>query len=63
VEHDVERKEAPVMDNAAAAEDALFTRDDSDMQHGRRNQLKKKPRFEVTEEEAKDVKQAEETKA
>jgi len=51
------------MDNAAAAEDALFTRDDSDMQHGRRNQLKKKPRFEVAEEEAKEVKQAEESKA
>jgi hypothetical protein len=40
------------------AEDALFTRDDSDIQHGRRNQLKKKPRFDVKEEEVK-----EETKA
>jgi hypothetical protein len=42
----------------AAAEDALFTRDDSDIQHGRRHQPKKKPRFDVNEEEVK-----EETKA
>ena len=41
-----------------SAEDALFTRDDSDIQHGRRHQPKKKPRFELNEEEAK-----EETKA
>jgi hypothetical protein len=43
---------------AASAEDALFTRDDSDIQHGRRHQPKKKPRFELNEEEVK-----EETKA
>lgn len=42
----------------AAAEEALFTRDDSDIQHGRRHQPKKKPRFDVAEEEVK-----EETKA
>jgi hypothetical protein len=42
----------------ASAEDALFTRDDSDIQHGRRHQPKKKPRFDLKEEEVK-----EETKA
>ncbi|MDB5049592.1 MAG: hypothetical protein JWO30_2663 [Fibrobacteres bacterium] len=63
VDHEVERKEIPAADSAAAtaaAEDALFARDESDMQHGRRNQLKKKPRFEVADEEAKTT---EETKA
>jgi hypothetical protein len=63
VDQETEHKEIPAMDSAAAAaaaEDALFARDESDMQHGRRNQLKKKPRFEVSEEEAKT---AEETKA
>ena len=62
VDHEVEHKEIPAADSAAAnaaAEDALFARDESDMQHGRRNQLKKKPRFEVAEEEVK----TEETKA
>lgn len=51
---------APVESSApaASAEDALFTRDDSDIQHGRRHQPKKKPRFELNEEEVK-----EETKA
>src|SRR6185295_18429441 len=42
------------------AADPMFGRDDSDIQHGRRNQPKKKPRFEVEEEE---VKNPEETKA
>jgi hypothetical protein len=63
VDHEVEHKEIPAPDSAAAAsaaEDALFARDESDMQHGRRNQLKKKPRFEVADEE---VKAPEETKA
>jgi hypothetical protein len=45
---------------AASAEDALFTRDDSDIQHGRRHQPKKKPRFDL-KEEGEEVK--EETKA
>ena len=51
---------APVETAASngSAEDALFTRDDSDIQHGRRHQPKKKPRFELNEEEVK-----EETKA
>jgi hypothetical protein len=48
--------EAPASNGSA--EDALFTRDDSDIQHGRRHQPKKKPRFELNEDEAK-----EETKA
>jgi hypothetical protein len=39
--------------SADVAADAMFMRDDSDIQHGRRNQLKKKPRFEVNEEDAK----------
>ncbi len=63
VDHEAEHKEIPALDSAAAAsaaEDALFARDESDMQHGRRNQLKKKPRFEVADEE---VKTTEETKA
>ncbi|HKP98595.1 MAG TPA: hypothetical protein VJ385_22885 [Fibrobacteria bacterium] len=63
VEHETEPREIPGLNSAAAnaaAEDALFARDESDMQHGRRNQLKKKPRFEVAEEEAKTT---EETKA
>jgi|GEM_PF-1373992 len=47
--------------SAAAAEDALFARDDSDIQHGRRHQPKKKPRFDLGEEDAKPA--AEETKA
>lgn len=47
--------------SAAAAEDALFARDDSDIQHGRRHQPKKKPRFDLGEEETKPA--AEETKA
>ena len=40
------------------AEDALFVRNDEDITHGRRHQPKKKPRFNVEEEEVK-----EETKA
>ena len=53
-------KEAPMdaVASSAAAEEALFTRDDSDIQHGRRSQPKKKPRFDLNEEEVK-----EETKA
>ncbi len=39
--------------SAAEAADALFMRDDSDIQHGRRNQLKKKPKFDVSEEDVK----------
>ena len=39
--------------SAADAADALFMRDDSDIQHGRRNQLKKKPKFDVSEEDLK----------
>lgn len=48
--------------SASAAEDALFVRDDSDIQHGRRHQPKKKPRFNVGEEEVKAA-TTEETKA
>lgn len=63
VEHEVEAKDIPAtspFESNAAADDALFTRDDSDIQHGRRHQPKKKPRFEVADEaEAK----TEETKA
>ena len=33
--------------------EGLFVGGDGDMQHGRRNQVKKKPRFEVNEEEVK----------
>jgi hypothetical protein len=47
---------APV-DEAGAA-DPFFGRDDSDIQHGRRTQMKKKPKFDVDEVEA-----TEETKA
>jgi hypothetical protein len=39
--------------------DPMFGQTDSDIQHGRRNQLKKKPRFDVAEEEST----PEETKA
>lgn len=63
VDQEVVHKEIPVADALAAnaaADDALFTRDDSDIQHGRRHQPKKKPRFDVAEEEAKTT---EETKA
>jgi hypothetical protein len=59
----VEAKDIPAVDSPAAiaaAEDAMFARDDSDIQHGRRHQPKKKPRFDVVDEaEAK----TEETKA
>jgi hypothetical protein len=48
--------------SAADAADALFMRDDSDIQHGRRNQLKKKPKFDVNEEDVKSA-AAEESKA
>jgi hypothetical protein len=61
VDQDNAPKEATVdalAANPQSAEDALFTRDDSDIQHGRRHQPKKKPRFDVSEEEVK-----EETKA
>ncbi len=61
VDHEVPAAKENQGDALAAnpsAEDALFTRDDSDIQHGRRNQLKKKPRFDVKDEEVK-----EETKA
>jgi hypothetical protein len=47
--------------SAGEAADALFMRDDSDIQHGRRNQLKKKPKFDVGEEDLKAA-AAEETK-
>jgi hypothetical protein len=62
VAHEVEAKDIPSHDPLAAnaaADDALFNRDDSDMTHGRRHAQKKKPRFEVEEPEAK----TEETKA
>lgn len=39
--------------SAADAADALFMRDDSDIQHGRRTQMKKKPKFDVSEEDVK----------
>jgi len=61
VDHEIPAAKEAQVDALAAnpsAEDALFTRDDSDIQHGRRNQLKKKPRFDVKDEEVK-----EETKA
>lgn len=64
VEHEVEAKDMPAVDSLAvnaAADDALFNRDDSDIQHGRRHQPKKKPRFDVVDEAA-EVK-TEETKA
>ena len=65
VEHEVEAKDIPGSDslsvNQAAAEDSMFNRgDDSDIQHGRRHQPKKKPRFDAPEEA--EVK-TEETKA
>jgi hypothetical protein len=63
VDHEVEAKDMPVPEGLAAnaaADDALFNRDDSDIQHGRRHQPKKKPRFEV--EESAEAK-TEETKA
>ncbi len=62
VDHDNGPKEAPVeaVSSAQAAEDALFVRNDEDMTHGRRNALKKKPRFNVAEEDSKESK--EETK-
>ncbi len=55
VDHEVTARDIPAADSSGAVEntDALFVRDESDMQHGRRNQLKKKPRFEVNEEEIK----------
>jgi hypothetical protein len=62
VDQEVVHKEIPLADAQAAnaaAEDALFARDESDMQHGRRHQPKKKPRFNVEESEVK----TEETKA
>ena len=54
---------APVDNDAALVEaaDPMFGRDDSDIQHGRRNQPKKKPRFELDVEEVKAP--SEETKA
>ncbi len=39
--------------SADVAADAMFMREDSDIQHGRRNQLKKKPKFDVSEEDIK----------
>lgn len=63
VDQEVVHKEIPAADSLAAnaaADDALFSRDDSDIQHGRRHQPKKKPRFNVDESE---VKTTEETKA
>ena len=42
---------APV--NEAGAADPFFGRDDSDIQHGRRNQLKKKPKFAAEDVEEK----------
>lgn len=44
--------------NEAGAADPFFGRDDSDIQHGRRTQMKKKPKFDAEEIEEK----AEETK-
>lgn len=49
VDHE-ETKPAAVADEAGAA-DPFFGRDDSDIQHGRRNQLKKKPKFDEAEVE------------
>ena len=40
--------------NPVNPEDAMFNRDDSDIQHGRRHQPKKKPRFDVADEEVKE---------
>jgi hypothetical protein len=65
VEHE-EHKDAPIVDNSnsplndASVSDPMFGQTDSDIQHGRRNQLKKKPRFNVAEEESSTP---EETKA
>jgi len=39
--------------NEAGAADPFFGRDDSDIQHGRRNQLKKKPKFAAEDVEEK----------
>lgn len=39
--------------NEAGAADPFFGRDDSDIQHGRRNQMKKKPKFDEAEVEEK----------
>jgi hypothetical protein len=60
VEHEGPAKEFTPPEPISA--DALFMRDDSDIQHGRRNQLKKKPKFDVNEDEAKSV-ATEESKA
>jgi hypothetical protein len=53
----VEREEpvtsAPVSNQPELPADAIFVGDDGDMQHGRRTQLKKKPRFNLDEEEIK----------
>lgn len=55
VDQDVSGKEftPPEPVSADVAADAMFMRDDSDIQHGRRNQLKKKPKFDVSEEDVK----------
>ncbi len=51
----VDREEsAPIAAaHTESAQDGVFVGDDSDMQHGRRTQVKKKPRFEINEEELK----------
>jgi hypothetical protein len=54
----VDREESPAAISSlpAAPElppDAIFVGDDGDVQHGRRSSVKKKPRFEIDEEEAK----------
>jgi len=54
----VEREEATAHAGLPETPDAVFAGDESDIQHGRRTQVKKKPRFEINEEELK----SEETK-
>lgn len=67
VDHDAEHKPTPISEmgapavNEVGAADPFFGRDDSDIQHGRRTQLKKKPKFEADEVEEKAP--TEETKA
>jgi translation initiation factor IF-2 len=46
-------KSAAAAPDEATAADPFFNRDDSDITHGRRNQLKKKPKFEEAEVEEK----------
>lgn len=66
VEHEEQKEISAAPDNSgsplndASVSDPMFAQNEGDIQHGRRNQLKKKPRFDVAEEESSTP---EETKA